>query len=255
MLATVPSVKPLAAELSRARRGYQVTVRNTTGATLRRVTIIEEGAALVWTSPFVAIGDLKSGESKTVDLKRGASRRFLNRYSKDAKTWFRALDIPQAWTQWPKLSPAVRSSPSSALRYLVVSRLDPLVQVSGQSVDSVSYSLRIDPVVVKGGMQRGFLGLTVEPGSSYTFANGESQREVRIGTVNPNGPAKRAGLTPGLVINTFNGKDIHSIKQFRELVSRHLPGEKVRLDCWDSSSGAQRSVTVKLVTKDRIEGR
>jgi S1-C subfamily serine protease len=141
----------------------------------------------------------------------------------------------------------------AALRYRVVSRVDSRLDVKGSNLDSVHYTLRIDPIKVEGGMERGYLGITIEAGSTTSWGNGTKSTEVRIKSVFANGPAKLANVTPGLAINTINNQPVTSVSQFQSAASRYLPGEKVTLQCWDNNTGRQRTFTIKLVARDALQ--
>ncbi|MCS7020705.1 MAG: S1C family serine protease [Gemmataceae bacterium] len=47
--------------------------------------------------------------------------------------------------------------------------------------------------------------------------------------VDPSTPAGKAGLKAGDTIVKFNGKTVKSVKQFRELMAQHRPGDEVQL--------------------------
>jgi hypothetical protein len=46
---------------------------------------------------------------------------------------------------------------------------------------------------------------------------------------------------------------VTSVAQFRSAASRHLPGERVTLQCWDPGKGTNRTFSLQLVAKDLLE--
>ena len=245
-IAFLDGVAPLQATLRRGARGYVVQVKNTTGTTLRNATILEEDVPLDWSTPYVELGDLAPGETREVTIRRGARGNVM--IFDEENTWFAALDLPQGWDSWAQVIPRYVGS-GSALRYRVVSRVDARLTVHGSNLDTVNHTLRVDPIAVEGGMERGYMGIKIEAGSTTSWGNGNQTTEVRVASVNPSGPAKRAGMTRGLVINTLNNRQVTSLPQFMSMASRYLPGEKIHLRCWDSNTNRQKTITIKLVSR------
>jgi S1-C subfamily serine protease len=79
-----------------------------------------------------------------------------------------------------------------------------------------------------------FLGVSIAPLDAGELITG----------VVPGSPADRAGLVPGDVITSFNGKAVASATALQKLVLQQSPGAKVQLG-WLDQSGAQ-SATVTL---------
>jgi putative serine protease PepD len=80
-----------------------------------------------------------------------------------------------------------------------------------------------------------------------------------VGTLDPGGPAKKAGLVGGTtdvvvggesylvggdVIVAVDGSPVSAFEQLREAVARKKPGDKIKLDI--VRNGSKKSVTVKL---------
>ena len=66
------------------------------------------------------------------------------------------------------------------------------------------------------------------------------------------GPAKRAGIKVGMIVDMVDDQEVTSVRQFEQTIARHLPGEKVRLQCRDPSTGVSRPYPLKLVAEDQI---
>jgi S1-C subfamily serine protease len=70
---------------------------------------------------------------------------------------------------------------------------------------------------------------------------------VKIGGTDPGTPAARAGLVAGDTITTLNGQAVDSPQSLVALMSRHHPGDQVRLS-WRDASGNSHTATLKLAS-------
>jgi serine protease Do len=97
-----------------------------------------------------------------------------------------------------------------------------------------------------GKVTRGRLGvqiqaLTPELAKSFKLAD---TKGVLVASVEPGGPAAKAGLEPGDVIVGFEGKPVQSANELPRLVAATKPGAAVTLDIW--RNGARRQVKATL---------
>ena len=77
-------------------------------------------------------------------------------------------------------------------------------------------------IIEKGGVTRGFLGLTAVPGF-----NG---RGVLINSIFKNGPADQAGIRMGDVVRKINDVEVNDIKDVQKMVANLMPGQSVVLE-------------------------
>ena len=115
----------------------------------------------------------------------------------------------------------------------------------------------IDTLMRGGTVKRGYLGVGIQPvNSDYAAALGlpKNQGEI-IGTVEPGGPAARAGLKPYDVVTRVNGQAVSPDQTLSYLVSNIVPGTVARLDIIRENKPTTVSVTVGTrPAEDKIAG-
>jgi serine protease Do len=94
----------------------------------------------------------------------------------------------------------------------------------------------------EGRVTRGRLGVGIQEVSSQ-LAESFKLREPRgalVTSVEPDGPADRAGLAPGDVILRFGGKDLAQAADLPRLVAQAKPGTEIEVEVW--RDGASRTI-------------
>ncbi|HEY9713863.1 MAG TPA: trypsin-like peptidase domain-containing protein [Chroococcales cyanobacterium] len=97
-----------------------------------------------------------------------------------------------------------------------------------------------------GTIPRPFLGLVmsdIDPVMAKAAAL-PSSTGVLVADVTPNGPSMAAGLMAGDILQTIDGIKISSVKQVREIIARHKPGESVVFTLRRKSGTETRKVNV-----------
>lgn len=97
------------------------------------------------------------------------------------------------------------------------------------------------------GTGKGFLGIQpvdITNNVRTQLGGYHDQGGVAVGQVNDGTPAYRAGLEPGDVIQTINGKPINSASELVATVSGMKPGTSVTLRVW--SQGVKKNVQLAL---------
>ncbi len=69
-----------------------------------------------------------------------------------------------------------------------------------------------------------------------------NRRGVVIETVHPRSPSARAGIRPGDIITTFNGRAVRGPRQFQSIVSLAVPGTDVPVEFARGGGPACRSI-------------
>lgn len=97
-----------------------------------------------------------------------------------------------------------------------------------------------------GKVHRGQLGLTVQPVTSdiASKAGLKDTRGILVNSVQPGGPAERAGIRAGDVITALNGQPIDDPNSFRNRVASTPPGTEVKLSI--VRDGQPREMGVRL---------
>ncbi len=93
-----------------------------------------------------------------------------------------------------------------------------------------------------------FLGVVLGPVSSgfRSQTNYHGQGGVAVYQVESGSPADQAGLNPGDVVLTMNGKAYSDNQSLVAAIGKMHAGDKVNLEIWSQSSGAKRLVQITL---------
>ena len=104
----------------------------------------------------------------------------------------------------------------------------------------------LDQLVGKGKVQRGILGVGIQPLTS-DLASSLGLKDVRgvlVNSVTPGGPGEKAGLKPGDVILKLNGNDVNDPNTLRNEIAGTAPGTDVTLAI--ERNGMQQDIRAKL---------
>ena len=77
----------------------------------------------------------------------------------------------------------------------------------------------------------------------------DSKTECVIGSVDPRGPASKAGIKPGDRIVRFNGAEITSFDKLRAEVNATVPGEQVVVEILRDTETINIKLTVGISTE------
>lgn len=97
-----------------------------------------------------------------------------------------------------------------------------------------------------GRTKRGWLGVRIQ---SVTDEIAESlgldrARGALVASVSENGPAEAAGLEPGDIVLTFDGKPVESMRELPRIVAETAIGKKVVVEVWRKGAMTQLQVVV-----------
>src|SRR5262249_53184841 len=104
-------------------------------------------------------------------------------------------------------------------------------------------------LVEKGKVVRGFLGVGIQdltPGLARALGIRANQGAV-VASVNEGGPGAKAGLKPGDVVVSLNGKPVESAAALSRAVALQAPGQTARLEVL--REGKRQQVEAQLGTK------
>jgi serine protease Do len=105
----------------------------------------------------------------------------------------------------------------------------------------VAKQLQQNGKVTRGRMGVGVQPLTRELAQSFKL---DSATGAVVTTVEPGSPAEKAGLKPGDVILSYNGKKIEDPNELPRLVAATKPGDKAQLELWRNGKTERTTVTV-----------
>lgn len=106
----------------------------------------------------------------------------------------------------------------------------------------------MNSIIADGSVRRGYLGINIQPVTAELAAEFRlpDQDGVLVGGVQPNTPAADAGVKPGDVIVSFNGKKVTDPRQLRLAVSQTSPGSKAALKL--IREGKERTVGIAVAS-------
>ena len=103
-----------------------------------------------------------------------------------------------------------------------------------------------DQIVRTGKVQRGRLGITIQSLDQSLAESFGMKRPsgALVSSVENDSPAAKAGLEPGDVILSVNGKEISSSSELPPVIADIMPGQSAKLQIW--RKGSQRDMEVKV---------
>jgi len=114
----------------------------------------------------------------------------------------------------------------------------------------------MNQLVGKGKVQRGMLGIGIQPVTSE-IAGGLGLKQVRgvlVNAVNPGGPAEKAGLKTGDVILQVQGHDVNDPNALRNQIAGLAPGSEVTLALLRDGNQQQIRVRLGELTPEAVRG-
>ena len=112
----------------------------------------------------------------------------------------------------------------------------------------------VDSLQKSGKVVRGWMGVAIQeitPALAKSFKLPEQRKGVLISDVNENGPSHTAGIKRGDVVVAFNGKDVHSVSQLRNLVARTMVGKDALVRVL--RDGKEQTIAVKVAERPSDE--
>ena len=111
----------------------------------------------------------------------------------------------------------------------------------------IEVAMKVEDQIVKTGkVQRGRLGITIQSLDQSLAESFGMKRPsgALVSSVENDSPAAKAGLEPGDVILSVNGKEISSSSELPPVIADITPGQSAKLQIW--RKGSQRDIEVKV---------
>ncbi len=112
----------------------------------------------------------------------------------------------------------------------------------------------VDSLQRTGKVVRGWMGVAIQeitPALAKSFKLPEQRKGVLISDVNENGPSHAAGMKRGDVVVAFNGKEVQSVSQLRNLVARTVVGKDAQVKI--VRDGKEQILNVKVAERPTDE--
>lgn len=112
----------------------------------------------------------------------------------------------------------------------------------------------VDSLQKTGKVIRGWMGVAIQeitPALAKSFKLSEQRKGVLISDVNENGPSHAAGIRRGDVVIAFNGKEVQSVSQLRNLVARTVVGKDALVKIL--RDGKEQTIAVKVAERPSDE--
>src|SRR5438093_4560030 len=111
-----------------------------------------------------------------------------------------------------------------------------------------------DQLLKTGKVERGRLGVGIqEVSASLAKSFGlERPQGALVSTVESGGPAEKAGLKPGDVVLSYNGKPIDNSNQLPPLVAATKPGSKATVEVWRDGKKQTLNLAVGELKEEKV---
>ena len=112
----------------------------------------------------------------------------------------------------------------------------------------------VDSLQKTGKVVRGWMGVAIQeitPALAKSFKLPEQRKGVLISDVNEKGPSHAAGIKRGDVVVAFNGKEVQSVSQLRNLVARTMVGKDAQVKV--VREGTEQLIAVKVAERPSDE--
>jgi len=105
-----------------------------------------------------------------------------------------------------------------------------------------------------GKVERGRIGIGIQDlnGSLAQSFGLEKPQGALVSTVESGGPAEKAGIKPGDVILSYNGKPIDNSNQLPPLVAATKPGSKATVEVWRDGKKQTLNLAVGELKEDQV---
>ena len=121
--------------------------------------------------------------------------------------------------------------------------------IPGDMVQSV-----YDSIIENGSVERGYLGVQMQPldeGLARSFGY-DARHGVLIAYVEPNSPAAEAGIKPGDIVQSVDGRIVTDLASMRNTIAIINPGRKVNVRIFRQQEG-EKDLTVTLAQRPTMQ--
>jgi serine protease Do len=127
--------------------------------------------------------------------------------------------------------------------------------------EGISFAIPIDvannvaeQLIKSGHVSRGRIGVTIQQVTAATADNFglDRPRGAAVASVEPGGPADKAGIEPLDIILSVNGHGVESSEELPSMIAEIKPGQTVQLEVWREKGIKRISVTVEELKEKNV---
>ncbi len=114
-----------------------------------------------------------------------------------------------------------------------------LSRIAGLAIPASTVDRVVDEILARGRVARGYVGLGLQP-----VQLPDHQKGLLVVTVEPNGPAAKAGAMIGDVLLRLGGRPVSDTEDLQGAIETHAVGARVAADIW--RGGAPQTIEIVI---------
>jgi S1-C subfamily serine protease len=112
------------------------------------------------------------------------------------------------------------------------------------AIPSSTISRTLDQLLAKGHVTRGYLGAGLQPIRGGRRSQPGSAQGVLVVSIDPQGPAARAGMYVGDIVTSWNGRPVERVREIMRLLGPDTVGSSVDLGLLRAGAAASPKVVI-----------
>jgi len=114
-----------------------------------------------------------------------------------------------------------------------------LSRIAGLAIPSVTLDRVVDEILARGHVTRGYLGVGLQP-----VELPDHQKGLIVLSLEPTGPAAKAGILVGDILVQLGGKPVHDTDDIQLALEGHSVGQNIPVDIFRGGEPRQLAITI-----------